>query len=142
MAITDDDPGSSLDSALDQLNSYAHSLFGPALDAVRNAPANSTPADLAKKQAALSTALQQLSQVESMRNDQRGREGYDAVATLMRETASLAATTCQQLRTLVAIAAPSAADQQRITALTNVLTALSHLSPAVVWQKAPAASGG
>ena len=88
-------------------------------------------ADLLKAQNEMAAALQQLGQAEEMLSEDRGREGYDAVVTLMVRTQKAAADVYDILPPLTAD--PNAAGQ--IVVLTNLLLALARLSPASIWQK-------
>lgn len=105
-----------------------------------------------KGKSQMSSALQQLVQAETMRSDQRGRDGYDAIVTLMTDaqtTASAIFTLVQQLvdwSTLPAADPDRQNEFARRTSLLGVLnTALDNLgriAPIAVWQKPTSSSTG
>jgi hypothetical protein len=92
----------------------------------------------------MAAALQQLISADTMASDLRGREGYDALVTLMEKTRDTADSVCTHIATIagrMSVNPPNGAEQsarnQQMTALAAVLEALANIAPVAVWKKAP-----
>jgi hypothetical protein len=141
-----------LDDAIEVVRVYALRQFNNAYAQIialgDSPPANSTTeqkrqhaADLVKAQNEMAAALRQLGQVEDTISENRGRVGYDHLVTLMTTTQQTASDAYDKLKALTGVVSPSAAEQQRITMLTNLLLALARLSPTQIWQKTATPNG-
>lgn len=102
-------------------------------------------ANLAKAQAQMASALQQLVHADTMLSEQRGRDGYAALVTLMESTEDTAASAYLRIKQLMSDTSGTATDQQarnqQLTTLAGVLQALARIAPTPVWQKVPSSGG-
>lgn len=143
------------DTAVTESDSYSVTSFNDAADGIASLQAQGPPTqsspptspeqaalqqyqkELARWQAQLAKALQQLGDSQALKDD---HDGYHQVAALMATTATCAATVCQAIAGLVTNAIDDGNTNARLTALAGVLTALGTLAPSTTFQK-PSSSG-
>jgi hypothetical protein len=150
-------PATDLTSAINNARSYALDQFNAAYTKLTTSPlvdplpANATDADkrqraaeIANAQNQLAAGLQQVAHMDTLVSEQRGREGYDALVTLMETVRDKAAATYTRINEVMIDTSGTATDQhtrnEELTALASVLQGLARLAPIAVWQKDPASA--
>ncbi len=150
MPLTQDN----LASAIEKLSTYAVAQFNAAYAIVTAAQVpnptddqkKARAAELAKAQAQMTSALQQLVQADTMFSEQRGREGYAALVTLLENTKDLAALAYDRIKAVMqdtsgGTSQDQTARNEQLVSLASVLQALARIDPVPVWQKAPSSGG-
>ena len=100
---------------------------------------------LKKAQEELSGALSQTSSAARLQREQTDRAGFEAVVQLMEATAKATEAVCTKILSLAHAEdanIPIPTELAAIDTLTDVLRALSELSPTAVWTKEGRAPGG
>jgi hypothetical protein len=142
-------------TAANNIRAYALDQFNTAFTKVVSFPAPRDPpgttvedkeaaktaaAALAKLQGQMATAFSQIGDAEHQKEQ---AAGYTSVVALMGTTATAAASICGRIAELMGATGGGAVAPEavaEIDALGRALTALAALSPASLWQVAPAAS--
>lgn len=135
--------------ALGVVKSQYQAASAAVREGVRNRPSDAAAQRaLALAQGQMTSALQQMAQLQSMISDERGRDGYDAAVTVMQDAGVAAASACTCIKTIVDAmnadlgnATQQQARNQALGALAEIVNALAKLAPTSLWQKAPAAPG-
>lgn len=97
------------------------------------ASAPTDPERTSRAQGYISSGFSQLGQAAQFESAQIGRDGYAALADLMKTTAACAKVVCTQIQTLVGSGGPTAANIPILNALNDTLKSLAQISPASVW---------
>jgi hypothetical protein len=143
-----------LNTAIANARSYALSQFNAAYGKLTTSPlvdplpSNATDADkrqraadIAAAQNQLAAGLQQIAHMETLVSEQRGREGYNALTTLMETVRDQAAATYARINAVMNDTTGTTTDQhirnEELTALASVLEGLAKLAPIAVWQNDP-----
>jgi hypothetical protein len=134
-----------LATAIDKFRATALAAFNAAVARVNQTPpanqdekaAAKWDTDTAKAKAQMLSALQQIVQADSMTSDQRGRDGYGALVSIMEDARDTAKTVNAQVVTLAGSTTGTVGDRDaQLYALAAVLQALANLAPVEVWRKA------
>jgi hypothetical protein len=147
-------PATDLRSAIDNARAYALDQFNaaykkltmspltdPLPDTAPEADKRKRAADIANAQNQLAAGLQQLAHMDTLASEQRGRQGYDALVTVMETVRDKAATTYARINAVMNDTSGTTNDQhirnEQLAALAQVLEGLAQLAPVAVWETQP-----